>query len=100
MIFTLIFAFLLTIILEFLIIYLILRKDWKKLLLYVLLINCFTWPLATISYYSGINYYLIEICVVLVESVLLTLLLRKKYLLCLSLSFLANLVTALVGFLL
>jgi hypothetical protein len=93
------FSFFLTFVLEFLIIFLLTKHDWKKLLLYVLLINLFTWPLANLAYHFGGNFYLIELNVILAEGLLLSLLLRKKYIYCLGLSFIANLVTALLSFL-
>ena len=92
-------ALLLTIITEFLIIYLITKYDWKELLFYVILVNCFTWPLAIIALNFGTNFYLIEFSVVVIESLLL-LGIFKKYLYCLKLSFIANLITVGMSFLL
>ena len=99
MILTYLFCFILTFVLEFSIIFFLSKENWKELFLYVLLINLFTWPLANLAYYFGGNFYLIELNVNLAEGLLLTLLLRKKYIYCLGLSFIANLVTALLSFL-
>ena len=93
------FAFFLTFILEFIILLLLTKRSWKELLLYVLLINLVTWPLANLAYYFGGNFYLIEINVILAEGLLLMLLLRKSYAYSLGLSFIANLITALMSFL-
>jgi hypothetical protein len=99
MIWTYLFAFFITFVLEFTIILLITKMSWKELFLYVLLINLFTWPLANLAYYFGGNFYLIEINVILLEGLLLMLLLRKSYASSLGLSFIANLITALLSFL-
>lgn len=92
-------SLLLTIIIEYSIIYVITKYQWKKLLLYIVLINCFTWPLAIISYNFGANFYLIELVVILTEAHLLMLLLRKNYYYCLGLSLFANTITAMLSFL-
>ena len=92
-------SFLATIIIEFLIIYLITKFEWKELLKYVVLINLVTWPWAVIIYIFGANFYLVELSVILVESILLMLLLRKKYVYALLLSLVANVVTAAIGLL-
>ena len=92
-------AFLLTVIIELLIIYLITKHNWKELLGYVILINCFTWPLAIIALNFGINFYLVEFNVVIIESVLFMELLKNKYGYCLMLSFFANFITAGMSFL-
>ncbi len=99
MIFLYLFSFLITFLLELIIIYTITKYDFKKLFLYILLINLFTWPLANLAYYFGGNFYLIELNVILAEAILIMLLLRKRYLFSLGLSFVANLVTALLSFL-
>lgn len=94
------FSFLLTINVEFLIIYLITRLSWKELLWYIILINCFTWPLANIAYVLGASFYLVELAVILIESILLWKLLNKKYLAALGLSLIANGITASLSFVL
>ena len=91
-------SFLLTIVVEFLILYGITRYEWKQLLWYTILINCFTWPLANIAYVLGANFYGIELVVFLAESILLWKLLNKKYLVALGLSLIANAVTASLSF--
>lgn len=91
-------SFFITIVVEFLILYLIIRHEWKQLCWYVILINSFTWPLANIAYVLGANFYGIELAVILTESILLWKLLNKKYLAVLGLSLVANGVTALLSF--
>ncbi len=92
-------AFVFTFLIEFVIISLLVKEFWKEVFFYVLLINLFTWPLANIAYYFGGNFYLIELNVILFEGLFLMILLRKNYFLSLGLSFIANLVTALMSFL-
>ncbi len=99
MIFIYLLSFFLTFVLEFVIILLLTKDSWKELFLYVFLINLFTWPLANLAYHLGGNFYLIELNVILIEGLLLSLLLRKNYTFSLGLAFIANLVTALLSFL-
>ncbi len=94
----LILALLITIIVEFLIFYLFLRKSPLKLLIYSVLINSFTLPLATYIYvYILNNFLIVEISVVLVESVLIMLLMEIKYKKSVLISLIANLVSAIIG---
>jgi hypothetical protein len=92
------FIFILTFLTEFFIILLFLRKNPLKILLYVFLINLFTWPLANFAYSYDFNFYLIESIVVLAESVLLMYLLDLKYFNALLISFIANFITASFSF--
>lgn len=90
-----------TILCEFVVIWLFIRKKPLKLLLYSTLINSFTLPLATYGYQNVLkNFYFIELLVVLAESILIMVLLRIKYPKSLLISFVANFVTALISFLL
>lgn len=92
-------AWFITIIVEFLIMWLFIRDKPEKLFLYSLLINSFTLPIATYSYQNILgNIYIIEISVILVESVLIMVLLKIKYNKALLISLVANFVTALIGF--
>ena len=106
---------LLTIVVEIVIVLFILRKKPLHLILYVILINCLTWPLAFIIFVmssstlyvitSGlgieilINFFLIEIAVFIVEAVLIKLLIEIKFRRALFIAFVANIVTALMSFL-
>ncbi len=92
------FYFFLTFFVELFIVHLFVKKHFKKTLLYVLLINLFTWPLATLLVDLGGNFFLVEVCVVLAESVLIMLLFRLSYEKSLLISFVANLVTSSLGF--
>ncbi len=93
-------ALFITVVVEFLILWLFTRDRLEKLLLYSLLINSFTLPLATYSYYNILNnIYIIEIAVIIVESVLIMLLLQMKYKVALLISLIANFITAIIGFL-
>jgi len=93
-------AWFITVMVEFLILWLFVREDPEKLLLYPILINSFTLPLATYSYQNILNnIYIIEIGVILVESILIMLLLQIKYKNAFLISLTANFVTAVIGFL-
>ena len=70
------FFLLLTINIEFIILYLFFKKDWKLVLFYTVLINCFTWPLAILLVAIGISFLGVEAGVVLVESIFLKFLLQ------------------------
>jgi hypothetical protein len=92
---------LLTVVIEFIIIWAFIRDKPLKLLFYSFLINSFTLPIATYSYINIIsNWLIVEICVTLAESVILKLLLETKYRNALLISTAANSATALLGLLL
>jgi hypothetical protein len=94
-------AWLTTIVVEFVIIWLFVKKAPLKLLLYSLLINSLTLPIATYSYINIINnIYFIELMVILVESILIMLLLKINFKKAFFISLVANFITALIGFLL
>lgn len=89
--------FILTFLIEFFVILLFIRVEPKKLLLYSLIVNIITFPLATILY-NGINgLVIIEFGVFLVESVLLMKLLKIKYSKAALISFIANVITTTIG---
>ena len=89
---------LVTIAAEFLILWLLTRKPPLRVLVYSVLINSMTQPIATYIYMNlpGML-WVIELGVVLVESALIMLLFRLKYRRALLFSFLANVATALLG---
>lgn len=89
-----------TIVIEWGIICIIIRKNILKLFFYAVLINSFTLPIATFFYQNIIDdFYLIEGLVIFTESILIMLLLEIKYSKALLISFLANFVTAMVSLL-
>ncbi len=91
----------LTVTIEFIVIWMFLKEEPFLLLIYSILINSLTLPIATYSYINIItNIYLVELSVIMVESILLMFLLRIKYSKAILISTAANSVTALVGFLL
>ncbi len=93
-------SLIITIVIEFSVIWIFVRKDTSKLFLYAVLINSFTLPLATFSYQNLINnFYLIEILVIFAESILILLLLKTKYQRALLISFVANFITAMISLL-
>jgi len=94
----LILPWILTVFIEFVIIWLFIRKEPGKLLVYSLLINSLTLPLATYSYiYLYPNLLIIEALVILVELVFLKFLLETTYTQALAMSLTANAGTFLVG---
>ncbi|MGI6465148.1 hypothetical protein [Methanobacterium sp.] len=89
----------LTVFIEFVIIWLFIRKEPGKLLLYSLLINSLTLPLATYSYiYLYPKLLLIESLVIMVEWIFLKFLLEINYTKALAISLIANASTFLVGY--
>lgn len=89
-----------TFIIELVIVWLFLRKQSKffDIAGFVFLINLFTWPLAQLFYGESANFFIVEIMVVLVESLLIRLLFKLGYWKSLLISFVANLVSAFFGF--
>ena len=93
-------AWFLTIIVEFFILWLFIKKQTWELFLYSVLINSFTLPLATYSYQNLLNnIYIIELSVIIVESFLIMILVQIEYKKALLISITANTVTALIGLL-
>jgi hypothetical protein len=91
----------LTVIIEFIIIWLMVRDRPWLLLFYSVVINSLTLPIATYSYINLLsNIYIIEISVIIAESVALMFLLKIKYPKAILISAVANTATALVGYLL
>ncbi|MEA3292994.1 MAG: hypothetical protein U9P88_00755 [Patescibacteria group bacterium] len=89
-----------TVVIEFSVIWIFVKKDISKLFLYAVLINSFTLPLATFYYQNLINnFYLVEALVIFAESILIMLLLKTKYPRALLISFVANLITAMISLL-
>lgn len=94
-------VWLLTVVIEFIIIWLMVRDRPWLLLFYCMVINSLTLPIATYCYLNLLpNIYYIEISVIFAESVLLMFLLKLKYPKALLISTVANTLTALVGYLL
>ncbi|MGB9937128.1 MAG: hypothetical protein ACPK7O_05360 [Methanobacterium sp.] len=96
----LLFALVITIILEFLILCLFFRKSFLKIFIYSVLINSFTLPVATYLYYFLLNnIFIVEGGVILAESVLIMFLMEIKYKKAIFISIVANIITAAIGFL-
>jgi hypothetical protein len=90
-----------TIIVEWIFYFVFIRKNPFNLFLTSILINALTLPLATYTYYFVYtNFFIIELIVIVSESLLLFVLLRINYPRALFLSFGANIITSLLGFLL
>lgn len=90
----------LTIFIEFMVIWIFIRESPGKLLFYSLIINSITLPLATFVYtFVFHNFLLIEIAVFLVETILLKIILELKYEKAVLISLMANFISAIVGLL-
>ena len=98
----LIVLFVLTFLIEYFIVWIFLRKQFKKeklkLLGFVFLINLFTWPIANWAYYCWGYFWPVEFSVIFVESILIKLLMDVKIKKALLISFVVNIVTALLSF--
>jgi hypothetical protein len=89
-----------TIIIEFALLWILVRRSPAKLLLYSALVNCVTWPVATLVYRGVfVQFFFIEILVFAAEAVMLKLLLRIKLKNAALLSLAANSITAAIGLL-
>jgi hypothetical protein len=96
---TCILTLLATIAAEFLVLWPLTRKPPLKVLVYSILINSMTQPLATyVNQNVRGSLLALELGVVLVESVLIVLLFQFRYWRALLFSFLANFASALIGF--
>lgn len=94
-------VWILTVVIEFIIIWIMVRDNPWLLLFYSVVINSLTLPIATYSYINLLqNIYLIEISVIITESVILMFLLKIEYTKAIIISVVANTATALVGYLL
>ena len=89
----------LTILVEFIIYWFIIKKKLSKLFVNSILINSFTLPLANYIYiYHLHNFFIIEILVIFIEILLIYLLFDIMFKKALFLSFVANIVSASLGF--
>lgn len=86
-----------TIILEFIVYFIAVRKNVLSLLGYCVLINLVTWPLANLLYSIVGLFFIIEIGVLVAESVLIKYLLNISWKKAIIISFIANLITAIIG---
>lgn len=91
-------GFLLNFLIELIVVYVFLRKNPRKVILFVFLINIFTWPFANLFFGVYQNFYLIEASVIFIESFLIMFLFNVKYIKSLYISFLANSISALLSF--
>jgi len=93
-------ALITTILVESTIFWLILRQEILKTLLYSILINSTTQPLANAAYLTILpHFFLVELIVILVESILIMKLFEVDYHKALLISVTANVVTASLSFL-
>lgn len=93
------FFLLLTILIEFSVFFILLKDGFYRILLFVVLINSFTQPIATYGYYYLIsNLWVVEGFVVVVETLLVKYLFEINYYEALKVTFVANLITSLVSF--
>lgn len=86
-----------TIIIEFIVYAIAIRKNKLALFWYCVLINLFTWPLANIFYSAFGMFWFIEAGVFVAESVLIKYLLDITWKKAIIISLIANITTAIVG---
>jgi hypothetical protein len=85
---------------EFLVLWLLTRRPVRQVLIYSILVNALTQPIATYVYQNVIGVlWLVEVGVVLVESVIIMLLFKFRYGRAALLSLAANSVTTLIAIL-
>lgn len=92
------FPLFLTIITEFLVNALLLRQNIGKVLFYTFLINLLTWPVAKIILDMGMNFYLLETLIIIIESILIMLLFEARITKAMFVSLIGNGITALMSF--
>lgn len=93
-------ALIITIVIEFIIIWVLLRIKPGQALAYSVLINSLTLPLATYIYQSIVsNFVLVEVGIFLVESFSLAQLLARRYWKVIWVTFIANLTTSILSLL-
>ncbi len=90
--------FVISFLVEWVIVSLILWRLNKKVFGIILLINLFTWPIANFFYGIGLNLLLIEVAVTILEAILIVILLRVKRLRAAIASLVANAVSTLLGY--
>ncbi len=92
--FLFIIAFLLTVLIEFIVAAIYIKKDPLIIFLAIFLINLITNPIMNYLYiYESVNLVVLETAVIAVESILITPLLRLPYLRALMLSIIMNLLS-------
>jgi len=91
------FYLILTILIEFIVYVIAIRKNIMPLLFYCILINLVTWPLANLFYSIFGMFWIIEICVFAIESILIKSLLKMGWKKAIIISLIANLITALIA---
>jgi hypothetical protein len=90
--------FLLTLIIEFPVVYLFYKKQLKHVLLPFFLLNLFTWPLLHIFLdNSDYNIYLLELCVVIIEAIGYKLFMKSSWGKAFFVSFVANALSYFIG---
>jgi hypothetical protein len=96
----LLFYLILTILLEYIVYLLILNKKSFNLIVFVILINLVSWPISNFLSGFEINFYIIEIFVMLVEIPIIKILLNTRLSKSVFISLTANFFTAVTGFIL
>lgn len=84
----------LTLVVEFIVYFIAMRKNYGYLILYAILINTFTNPLASLFFGWGFNFWGIEFVVFIAEIFLIKYLLEVSYKKAIIISLIANVITA------
>jgi hypothetical protein len=91
----LVFSLIITLILEFIVYSIAIRKKYFSLLAYSILINSLTNPLANFFYGINYNFLIIELFVFIIEAFLIKFLVSTNYKKAIIISLIANLLSAL-----
>ncbi len=86
-----------TLILEYFVYVIFFRKNYLKLLFYVLLINAISWPIANLLLELPMLFLIVEILVVLIEFPLIKGLTESIWKKALVISIIANILTSIAG---
>ena len=92
-----IYEFLLTLAIEFVILLVFFRISWFKVLGYGLAVNLLTWPMAQLVYEVYRNLLLIELGVFIAEGFLIMLLFKARFGKAFIISFIMNLLSFIAG---
>lgn len=91
--------FLLTFLIELIIVLIFIRAGFWRVFFYVFLINLFSWPIAQLIYGEFGFYLLTELGVILVEGILIMFLFEVRFWKGLLVGFIANSISMAFGFL-
>jgi|SRR3989344_4707559 len=89
--------FLINLLIEVCIVILFIKERFFKILLYILLINFVSWPIANLMYSLNVNIFVVEILVFIFEFIFIMALFNLSYKKALVLSFAINITSFVIG---